>query len=425
LHYDSLNSVDTITNNLGVVEERFAYKPFGQRLALDKNGYPSSKTPQTNRGFTGHEHIEESDLINMNARLYDSAIGRFLSADTMIPYMYNTQSFNRYSYVRNNPLKYIDPSGHWGFSSITKAFKKVVNVVKKYAKVIVIAVAAYYTGGAALAWMGTTAATAGVGAMMVAGAAGGFVAGALSTKLNGGSWSQALSSGVKGAVVGAVSAGAAYGVAEGTASVFNLKDSAIAHSSSFFNGAGGYGMAAFKAVAHGISRALIAKAQNQRMSSAFWSGFTASGFSVGTKGYGGVSGRTAIMAVVGGTVSQITGGKFANGAVTGAFVHLFNAENFGQKIMNKLTQGYYKLTGTALGRIAISGATGTVGGAIKGYEYCGTRCVVPGAVLGTGGGLIVGTTLEATGYNISRITKMRVAREISDKAGDMVREYNE
>ncbi len=51
----------------------------------------------------------------MNARIYDPTIGRFLSADTIIPYMYNTQSFNRYSYVRNNPLKYIDPSGHWGF----------------------------------------------------------------------------------------------------------------------------------------------------------------------------------------------------------------------------------------------------------------------------------------------------------------------
>ncbi|WP_457598764.1 hypothetical protein [Hydrogenimonas sp.] len=62
------------------------------------------------------------------------------------------------------------------------------------------------------------------------------------------------------------------------------------------------------------------------MRAAFWSGFVSSGFSVGTKGYGGVSGRTLIMAAVGGTVSEITGGKFANGAVSGAFVHLFNAE---------------------------------------------------------------------------------------------------
>ena len=82
----------------------------------------------------------------------------------------------------------------------------------------------------------------------------------------------------------------------------------------------------FKAVAHGISRIAIAKAQGQKTSSAFWSGFAASGFSIGTEKYGGVSGRTAIMAVVSGTVSQITGGKFSNGAVTGAFIHLFNTE---------------------------------------------------------------------------------------------------
>ncbi len=62
------------------------------------------------------------------------------------------------------------------------------------------------------------------------------------------------------------------------------------------------------------------------MKAAFWSGFVSSGFSVGTEGYGGIRGRTMIMATVGGTVSEITGGRFANGAVSGAFVHLFNAE---------------------------------------------------------------------------------------------------
>lgn len=48
----------------------------------------------------------------MNARYYLSGMGRFLSADTIVPSPTNPQSFNRYSYVYNNPLKYIDPSGH-------------------------------------------------------------------------------------------------------------------------------------------------------------------------------------------------------------------------------------------------------------------------------------------------------------------------
>jgi len=80
---------------------------------------------------------------------------------------------------------------------------------------------------------------------------------------------------------------------------------------------------------HGITRAAITKAQGGRWSSGFWSGFASSGFSVGTKDYGGFVGRTAIMGIVGGTVSEISGGKFANGAVSGAFVHLFN--NYGRE----------------------------------------------------------------------------------------------
>ncbi len=81
-----------------------------------------------------------------------------------------------------------------------------------------------------------------------------------------------------------------------------------------------------KALAHGTSRAAIAQAQGESARAGFWSGFAASGFSVGTKGYGGFAGRTLIMATVSGTVSKATGGKFANGAMTGAFVHMFNAE---------------------------------------------------------------------------------------------------
>lgn len=54
----------------------------------------------------------ETSLINMNARLYDPVIGRFVSADTVIQDLYNPQSLNRYSYVLNNPFRYIDPTGH-------------------------------------------------------------------------------------------------------------------------------------------------------------------------------------------------------------------------------------------------------------------------------------------------------------------------
>lgn len=52
------------------------------------------------------------DLINMNARLYDPVLGRFISADSIVPDATNWDDYNRYMYVRGNPMKYTDPSGH-------------------------------------------------------------------------------------------------------------------------------------------------------------------------------------------------------------------------------------------------------------------------------------------------------------------------
>ena len=65
------------------------------------------------RGYTGHEMLPEFDIINMNGRLYDPVLGRFLSPDNYVQSPYNSQNFNRYSYCLNNPLKYTDPDGNW------------------------------------------------------------------------------------------------------------------------------------------------------------------------------------------------------------------------------------------------------------------------------------------------------------------------
>ena len=63
------------------------------------------------RGYTGHEHLTRFGLINMNARLYDVALGRFLSPDPYVQMPDFSQNFNRYSYCMNNPLKYVDKDG--------------------------------------------------------------------------------------------------------------------------------------------------------------------------------------------------------------------------------------------------------------------------------------------------------------------------
>ena len=67
--------------------------------------------PLFDRGFTGHEHLYDFGLINMNGRVYDPLMSSFLSPDNFIQCPDNPQNFNRYAYCLNNPLRYTDPSG--------------------------------------------------------------------------------------------------------------------------------------------------------------------------------------------------------------------------------------------------------------------------------------------------------------------------
>ncbi len=70
------------------------------------------------RGFTGHEHLPQFGLINMNGRVYDPFLARFLSPDSFVQAPDYSQNFNRYSYAFNNPLKYTDPSGEIIFTAL-------------------------------------------------------------------------------------------------------------------------------------------------------------------------------------------------------------------------------------------------------------------------------------------------------------------
>lgn len=112
LYRDALGSIDTVADEMGLVLERYSYEPFGLRRDLSSLYHKPLTISETNRGFTGHEHVDEFDLIHMNGRIYDPAIGRFISADSFIQDPYNAQSYNRYAYAFNNPLKYVDPTGY-------------------------------------------------------------------------------------------------------------------------------------------------------------------------------------------------------------------------------------------------------------------------------------------------------------------------
>ena len=79
------------------------------------------------RGYTGHEMLPEFGLINMNGRMYDPLLARFLSPDDFIQMPFSPQSYNRYSYCLNNPLKYTDPSGEFWHLIIGAAAGGVIN----------------------------------------------------------------------------------------------------------------------------------------------------------------------------------------------------------------------------------------------------------------------------------------------------------
>ncbi|WP_316672700.1 RHS repeat-associated core domain-containing protein [uncultured Tolumonas sp.] len=123
-HTDALGSVLMLSDQKGQVAQAFAYSAFGKARQLTVDSRLSALLLPTRRGYTGHETVEDLDVIHMNGRIFDPTLGRFLQADPYIPDPYDGQSYNRYSYVRNNPLNATDPTGfadsyNWGGGSCT------------------------------------------------------------------------------------------------------------------------------------------------------------------------------------------------------------------------------------------------------------------------------------------------------------------
>jgi RHS repeat-associated protein len=128
LHRDYLGSIIAITDNAGVAIEKRHFDAWGNLAKIVNSS--NVALPLANglvvldRGYTGHEHLKEVGLIHMNGRLYDPVLRSFLMPDNFVQQPENTQNYNRYSYVLNNPLRYTDPSGElflaplaWGITS--------------------------------------------------------------------------------------------------------------------------------------------------------------------------------------------------------------------------------------------------------------------------------------------------------------------
>lgn len=313
-HFDHQGSIDLITDEelTPTVVAALAYDAWGMPRADAKNWsngnayvapdtFSDPASGVSDRGYTKHEMLAETGLVHMNGRIYDPLAGRFLSPDPNIQFPNNIQNFNRYSYVLNNPLSYTDPSGYFlsGLKSFFKKFWRpilaVVLSVVTAGAFLAIAFQASLGAGIAGVFTGVVgASTVGAFTAIVAGAIGGFVGGLIAT------------GSLKGALFGALSGAVAAGIGN-------------------HYGASNWrrpGMEMKRALAHGISGGAISEAQGGK----FGEGFFANSFSSLSSYIPGGNDTWGVVraSVIGGTGSVIGGGKFENGAVSGAFTHLFN-----------------------------------------------------------------------------------------------------
>lgn len=105
---DHLGSVSVVLSNTGTILEQQRYLPFGGARAMP----PYASVISTDFTYTGQRNLPNTGLMDYKARFYSPALGRFIQSDTLIPGVANPQSWNRFSYVKNNPVMNVDPTGH-------------------------------------------------------------------------------------------------------------------------------------------------------------------------------------------------------------------------------------------------------------------------------------------------------------------------
>ena len=186
LHTDHLQSTNVITDLSGEQAHLYEYEPFGETVRDEGDADAA-----TAYKYTGQEEDEAVGLYYYHARYYDASLGRFIQADSIVQSPYDPQTLNRYAYCRNNPVKFVDPSGNsfWGA------------VLGAIGAIIAIALAPF-TAGMSL-W-----ACVGMGAMYgaIGGAIGGMIGGGIDAAIAGGSIGKGMLTGaITGAIGGAIS----------------------------------------------------------------------------------------------------------------------------------------------------------------------------------------------------------------------------
>ncbi len=115
-HMDHLGSVTSVSNSFGVIVDRTSFDAWGNRRAFGTS--PGTEFATVTPSFTGHTNADLVGLVHMGGRAYDPVIGRFISADPFVQPPNSTQELNPYSYVLNNPVSAVDPTGLATFGSV-------------------------------------------------------------------------------------------------------------------------------------------------------------------------------------------------------------------------------------------------------------------------------------------------------------------
>lgn len=254
---DELGSITHVTGGAKSIQQNVRYDAWGSlRDPESQHIYTSEEAPELflGRGFTGHEHLPQFGLINMNARLYDPILGRFLSPDPYVQMPDFTQNFNRYAYCMNNPLSYVDQDGEFfwfiigaavigGITNVAVHWKDITaaggwNGILKGAGYFAVGGlaggAAASLGVASIAGFGAILTTTGasidlvttgiiVGAKYgaVTGVTAGFIEDTGNSLLEGNSLSTSLSNGLKGGLIGGITGGVAGGIMGGAQAALN------------------------------------------------------------------------------------------------------------------------------------------------------------------------------------------------------------
>lgn len=338
-HRDHLGSIAAVTNPSGAMIERFSYEPFGQRR-FPKGGSDPNNTiigVTTDRGFTGHEHLDELSLIHMNGRIYDPVLGRFMTPDPFLQAPENLQSYNRYSYVMNNPLGYVDPTGYSWLSRALGAIWR-----SEIVQAVVTIGIAYVAGpGAAAAYTG------------------------LRTTVN----THSIEEGIK---AGAIS----YFTALAFNAVGDIAPSGVG------NIAGHAAVGCLSAEASGGDCGPGA------LSAGVTAAWTQSGIQFDSFGA-----NLTVQSTVGGIAAELSGGSFAQGAVTGAFGYLFNYCSHGSCTTDLEQTLYDWLPGYKAGTLLYNQTMGD--GSWTGWEVLDFASVA-GNVAGKGFSLLGTASREVT-----------------------------